>query len=648
MATPEWKKWTIADAGTVKDIADTAKELAEQIKTTSTLASTAMGIVKIIAELQSANIFLKALEAVADELIKSIQDMKDAGYYYLYVDPYSSVKNVEPKTKKSYGFEQLRDDSGRPLYWNTNAPDPEATTTYSVPPPMQHVFEPKLAMPRKLVAGGWSPYTNSTVDPFSLMSPFPKYSAKQVLETMAEAFSDEGDVPKYERIQLEGPPAVNPTKGDIVFNEQGDPVAGYDPTKFYGEQLYNMGSKNRSGSDHTNEDLKNGMWKSSRIKINTKIKSGKPNIQGNTEFGAGSSAIVMLIAAPSYDIFIESFNAFSKLFSDIPEFMEASLDKLMDTYKEFTDPPLQTINLTMCDSQYGLFAVGDVIRGVNYGGLGTISEILSTEATSIVSTALYTITDDIGITRRTLQERDGNSTGRYQDMVVTIKPIATKEANAVETFTPQDSVREQEIKGYWGVAPEKYPNYMTKGAATFQFKGVSATQFEETSPMSKRKGNSKRIYPKYGTVAMQKLTVPVESISPDFNTIASYQVIPMWNEFFEMLENFVVSVKGYVATSSAFIQDMIDTLNELIEFLEEMIETITKFLAFFEVDLSGAGIYALHIEDQQEGNAGLASGITSADGLPDNLGYAAGIVFVGVEVGGFNALDKFMAPILMA
>ena len=89
MATPEWKKWTIADAGTVKDIADTAKELAEQIKTTSTLATTAMGIVKIIAELQSANIFLKALEAVADELIKSIQDMKDAGYYYLYVDKVS-------------------------------------------------------------------------------------------------------------------------------------------------------------------------------------------------------------------------------------------------------------------------------------------------------------------------------------------------------------------------------------------------------------------------------------------------------------------------------------------------------------------------------------------------------------------------------
>ena len=68
----EWKKWTIADSGTVKDIAEQAKTLAEAVKTTSTFASTAMGLVKVISELQNANIFLAALDKVADELIKSI------------------------------------------------------------------------------------------------------------------------------------------------------------------------------------------------------------------------------------------------------------------------------------------------------------------------------------------------------------------------------------------------------------------------------------------------------------------------------------------------------------------------------------------------------------------------------------------------
>jgi hypothetical protein len=120
----------------------------------------------------------------------------------------------------------------------------------------------------------------------------------------------------------------------------------------------------------------------------------------------------------------------------------------------------------------------------------------------------------------------------------------------------------------------------------------------------------------------------------------------MWEEFFEYIEGFVRSIKGYTATAGKFIQDIIDTLEEMIADLEEMIATIEKFLKFFEVDLSGAGIYALHIESQNKGTAGLAQAITSSSGLPSNLGYAAGILFCGVEIGGMNAIDK-LAPLLM-
>ena len=35
----KWGKWTSADAGTIKDIAKTAETLAEQVQTTSVLAS---------------------------------------------------------------------------------------------------------------------------------------------------------------------------------------------------------------------------------------------------------------------------------------------------------------------------------------------------------------------------------------------------------------------------------------------------------------------------------------------------------------------------------------------------------------------------------------------------------------------------------
>lgn len=641
MAT-EWKKWTIADAGTIKDIAETAAELAEQIKTTSVLATTAMGVVKVIAELQSANPFLKALELLADEVIKALQDMKEAGYYYLLVDPYLT-ENVELVKKKAYGFEVLRDSSGRELAWNPKSENAEGTTIHKggVPIGKEGDFEPKIALPRKLVVGGWSPYTDwwGLPDPFDALTPFPEYTAQDVLQTMAEAFNDEGDIPRYETNQNEGPPTVNPEKGKIVYDEAGQPYSGWDPSvKQYGLALYNMGEKSGQAGDHTTDFLKKGGWKSERVQLNKRITAGKPNIQGSTIDGIGSSAIVMLIAAPSYKVFVESFFAFAKLFEEIPEFMEASYGNIMDTYNEWADPEPQLITLTMCDSKYGLFVVGDVIRGINYGGLGTIIEVVSTEASSIVSNALYTITDDSGGTKKRYFEKNMNTDGRYQDMVIKIKPIPTKESG-IESFTAQDAVREQEIRGPIGKSAEKtevMDNWVTKGQETAQMK----------APVEGQAIKTKRIYAKYGTVAMQKLVVPKDAIPPNFKSIQANQIIPMWNEFFEYLQNFVEGIKGYSATAGAFIQDIIDVLEELIKDLENMISTIEKFLKFFEVDLSNAGIYALHIESQQEGNAGLASAIQGAHGLPDNLGYAAGILFVGVDIGGINPINT-IAPILI-
>ena len=638
--TIEWKKWTIADAGTIKDIAETAAELAEQIKTTSVLATTAMGVVKAISELQSANPFLKALELLADEVIKAIQDMKEAGYYYLYVDPYSPMKNVEPKVVKPYGFEVLRDTSGRELAWNPNVSNPEGTTIHKdgVPEDMKDIFEPKIAMPRKLVVGGWSPYSDwwGLPDPFKALTPFPMYSAQTVLDTMAEAFKDEGDIPRYETNINTGPPTVNPAKGKIVYDDAGQPYSGWDPdVKVYPVALYNMGEKGGQAGDHTTDFLKKGGWKSERVQLNKLISVGKPNIQGSTIDGAGSSAIVMLIAAPSYKVFVESFFAFAKLFEEIPEFMEASYGNIMDTYNEWADPEPQLITLTMCDSKYGLFAVGDVIRGINYGGLGKITEIVSTDASSIVSNALYTITDDKGETKKRYFEKNMNADVRYQDMVIKIKPIPTKE-NGIESFTAQDAVREQEIRGPIGTGDEAMDNWVTKGQETAQMR----------APIKGQNIKTKRIYAKYGTVAMQKLVVSIDAIPPNFKGIQANQIIPMWNEFFEYLENFVEGIKGYSATAGKFIQDIIDVLEELIKDLENMIATIEKFLKFFEVDLSNAGIYALHIKNNREGNHGLANAIQFSGGLPGGLGYAAGILFVGVDIAGINPINT-IAPILI-
>ena len=113
-------------------------------------------------------------------------------------------------------------------------------------------------------------------------------------------------------------------------------------------------------------------------------------------------------------------------------------------------------------------------------------------------------------------------------------------------------------------------------------------------------------------------------------------MIPGWTEVFEKIEGYIGVVKSYIATSADFIQDMIDALNELIEYLENLIKAIQDFLKFFEVDLSSSGIYSLYISSESGGTEGLVSKIQSAEGLPNNLDYSAGILFVGI--GSYNDL----------
>ena len=54
------------------------------------------------------------------------------------------------------------------------------------------------------------------------------------------------------------------------------------------------------------------------------------------------------------------------------------------------------------------------------------------------------------------------------------------------------------------------------------------------------------------------------------------------------------------------------------------------------MDLSSSGIYSLYISSEAGGTEGLIGKIQNAEGLPKNLDYSAGILFVGI--GSYNDL----------
>jgi len=236
-ATAEWKPHQIAKAGDIASMAKAAGDLAEVVKKTLSLASAGMEVVKLLAQLQNINPLLIALDALADEVLIAIQNIKEAGFWYLYVDPYF-IRNVAAYPAFSYGFEQLRNKGGDRLWLAENELGVSVQTT--VTPTQAQLDEetviPHLATPRKMVAGGYNPYAGAGVpDPLASISPYPKFTVQQVIGEFTKAFDDEGDVPRYRRV------GGAPKAGVVVYDKDGNSYSGWDPVKEFGLDLYDIG-----------------------------------------------------------------------------------------------------------------------------------------------------------------------------------------------------------------------------------------------------------------------------------------------------------------------------------------------------------------------------------------------------------------------
>ena len=597
-ATAEWKPHQIAKAGDIASMAKAAGDLAEVVKETLSLASAGMEVVKLLAQLQNINPLLIALDALADEVLIAIQNIKEAGFWYLYVDPYF-IKNVAAEPAFTYGFEQLRNPAGDRLWLAKDDTGNFAQTTTT---PTQAQLDkqeviPNLATPRKMIPGGFNPYEGKGVaDPLASMSPFPKFSVQNVITEFTKAFDDEGDVPRYRRV------GGAPKPGVVVYDKDGNSYSGWDPVKEFGLQLYDIGKDNEDGSI-----IKD--YKAARKPINSKIAPGKPNILGQTSYVGGSGAIAIIIAAPSFDIFAETFDKFSKMFTDIPEFAATTGKGLLDSLNEIITPANTVIKLTQCDTNYGTFEAGDVIGGEIYGG---VAEILEVNADSVIASTMTTqkevaATDDAGNILKYVTTLNPNEDERWVDMEIVGKPI--RQVDGLNPFITGDTVYEMEKRG---VRTDKTANYVIRGQDTVGLPPPA------------------RVYPKVGKVSMEKLAVLPDSTPPDFGGIQIKEIIPGWGEFFQTLENFVLQLKGMISDSAAFIQDMIDMIKGIEAFLQGLIDAIVEFLEFFQITLPSTGVYALYLPNQSGGNDGIKSQLSGAGGIPD-LGYAAGILFVATE-----------------
>jgi len=629
-AKAEWKPHQIAKAGDIAALAEAATTLAETVKSSLSLARSGMEVVKLLAALQNINPILMALDALADEVLKQITDLKEAGYWYLYIDPYYEP-NVTPTQKYDYGFEQLRDEAGI-RYWEKLEGGNWVKTTVL---PTQAELDQEharalLATPRKLIAGGYNWY-DPLPDPLENQSKFPSFTVKEVINEMVKAFDDEGDVPRYSK---QGKVSDLPAKDATVYDIDGNPYYGWDPDKEFGLELFDLGKESESKSRWALD------YVASRKAINTKVAAGKPSILGNTEFDGGSGAIAIIIAANNFDKFSSVFNEFAKMFSDIPEFSALTGKNILDTLQEIITPNDVIVKLTQVDLKFQEFEAGDVIGGKRYASLGEIRSVNSSATTTTVMKGMTSITpvDDLGKPLRMPNgtpikvdkeidlnpQTDEYPKGRWVDMEVTVKPM--RNIDGYNPWVPGDTVLEMEKRGSYGNSSattaetgiDYYDNYVMVGQET------------TTSP------KNQRVYPKFAKVLVETLQVLPDSTPPDFDGILIKDIVPGWGEFFQTLENFVKQLKGVITDSGSLIQDMIDMIAEIEEFLQYLIDIIDKFLGFFRITLPSEGVFALYIPNQSGGNEGLKKELKSAKGIPE-MSYASGILFVGTEA------DKLIA-----
>jgi len=609
-AKAEWKPHQIAKAGDIATLAAAATTLADTVKSTLGLASAGMEVVKLLSALQNINPLLIALESLADEVLKQIKDLKEAGYWYLYVDPYYKP-NVDPQQKYNYGFEQLRNQAGvriweiKDEYGNWS----DSTIVPTVAELEEKEAKPHYASPRKLIPGGYNK-NNPLQDPLRSsadggVSTFPTFTTKEVIKEFTKAFDDEGDVPRY---KLVGEVSAAPKVGETVFDDDGNSYSGWDPKQDFGLELFDKGKISEDGSIVKD-------YVAARKALNTRHSVGKPSILGNTEFNGGSGAIAIIIASADFQSFYDVFNQFSKMFSDIPEFASDTGKNLLDSLTEIITPNPVTIKLTQVDTKYDSFVVGDVISGEIYKSIGKITEIVegSVVPTVMVGRKRVGDTDDEGNISYVMEDYDMNETERWIDMEVICSPIRSLEG--IIPWQSGDIVMEMEERGTSGnpeIAKDLFPNYVRKGV--------------DTTELPKEL----RVYSKVAIVAMEKLMVLPDSTPPDFGGIKIKDIVPGWGEFFQILENFVLQLKGMISDSNAFIQDMIDMIKQVEAFLEHMIKLIDEFLKFFQITLPSQGVYALYIPNRNEGNEGIKNQLSNATGIPD-LGYAAGLLFVGTE-----------------
>ena len=615
----EWQRNSLADTGAFK-------QLAEQGEAAITTVQSVLQIVQGGAEVAKlfltgiANPAAVAAAALADALTASLNNYKESGYFLLIIDPTND--NYGQKLNSPFGLEMRRDENGDPIFYRSKVASPDSEFLGQVftvndsyrrslkLADLDNTYRDRLGRmkddegfipptPRtidRMVLGGYDPATwTGTQDPFSFL---PQMPADKTIRLMAEAFDDEGDIPKFEVIETDLKTFGDKGESKVPFTKLGSPITEYDAHATFRVPLYVSGNTSLAVSD--------------RKLITRQIKSGRPNYLGDTSLtGQTITGLAFIIAAQNPTQFIDSLTNVLKLFPDLDP--TNTLNNLKKAFEKLLTPDNRKITVRV-DTRYGEFRKDDLIQGEASGAVGKLAENPVLIDTPVLNKIEYTykigaLNSIGGMSKVTTNT---NADGRYKEYQIEFTPLA----DPTNRFIPDEPVYEaQPITKTFNDGTE----YITYKAV-----GEEIKNSEIDNPAGVR-------LPKYGYVKGINPIAP-NSTPPDFISVKAADFIPGWADFFDGLIELANGIKGFAEGTSEFIQTLIDTIDDLLTKFTKLVNALTELITVLTTGLPNAGIWYLGMETST-GNDGFKSGLTSAGNAPDSsYVFSAGFLLVGDPV----------------
>ena len=619
----EWQRNSLADTGAFQ-------QLAEQGEAAITTVQNVLQIVQGGAEVAKlfltgiANPAAVAAAAFADALAASLNNYKESGYFLLIIDPTND--SYGQKLNSPFGLEFRRDDNGDPFFYSSKVISPDSqffgqrfrvNDSYRSSlklADLDNTYRDKLGRmkndkgfipptPRtlnRMVLGGYDPATwTGTQDPFSFL---PQMPADKTIKLMADAFDDEGDIPKFEVIDKSLKRFGDKGESRVPFTKLGTPIAvdelPFDSHALYRVPLYESG----------NTDIQ----LSGRNLLTRQIKSGKPNYLGDTTLtGQTITGLAFIIAAQNPMDFVDALSNVIKLFPNLDP--TNTLNNLKKAFDKLLTPDKRKVTVRV-DTKYGEFFKDDLIQGEASGAVGKIAEKPLLVEIPKINQTVYSYKIGAfgsigGVSKVTF---DTNEDGRYKEYQIEFNPLA----DPTNRFIPDEPV-------YEAKAITKTFNDGTT-YITYKAVGDEIKDSDIDNPAGVR-------LPKYGVIKGLNPIAP-NSTPPDFISVKAADFIPGWADFFDGLIELANGIKGFAEGTSEFIQTLIDTIDDLLTKFTKLASALTELITVLTTGLPNAGIWYLGMETST-GNDGFKSGLTGAGNAPDgSYVFSAGFLLVGDPV----------------